>query len=90
MTTTKRGGFKLLGLGALACVGCGAGPVLAFLGGLSIAGVASTAVIGGAGVVIAVLALAAYAAVRRRRSTSCAVTNREPVAVASPTRREAP
>ena len=87
MTTTKRGeSLKILGIGALACVGCCAGPILVFLGGLSIAGLASTTIIGGAGLVIAVGALVAYLLVRQQRSSSCAVRYDEPVLVAAPTR----
>ena len=89
MTTTKGGGgLKIVGFGALACVGCCAAPILAFLGGLSIAGLASSTIIGGAGLGIAIAAGVAYLIVRQRRASSCAVTYQEPVAVAPPTRRE--
>ena len=82
-----RGGLKVLGLGALACIGCCAGPVLAFLGGLSIAGLASTVLIGGAGLVVATAAAVGYLIVRRRRALACKVTYADSVAVAPPTNR---
>jgi hypothetical protein len=89
MTATPRtkGGFNLLGLGALACIGCCAAPVLAFLGGLSVAGLASTTLIGGAGFLITGLAAIAYLIVRHRRSLDCAMTHPDAVPVPAPTRR---
>ena len=69
MTSTKTAtnGLSILGLGAAACVACCAGPILAFLGGLSIAGLASTWLIGGTGLVIATAAAVGFLLVRRRR-----------------------
>jgi Ca2+/Na+ antiporter len=87
MITKPGGGLKILGLGALACVGCCAGPILAFVGGLGIAGLVSTTIIGAAGVAIAVIAAFAYVIVRRRRRSACAVTHPDAVSVAIPTRR---
>jgi mercuric ion transport protein len=66
--SARHDGFSLLGVGAVACVACCAGPILAVLGGLSVAGLASTVFIGGAGLVIAFAALAAYVLVRRRQN----------------------
>ena len=48
----EQGRLQHLGLGAAACVACCAGPILAFLGGLGIAGLASTLLIGAAGLLI--------------------------------------
>jgi hypothetical protein len=89
MSTDERtgGGLKVVGLGALACIGCCAGPLLAFLGGISVAGLASAAVVGGAGLVIAAMAAVAYVIVRRRRALACKVTTSHPVPVTTPTRR---
>jgi hypothetical protein len=90
MTATNpkaKSGLKLLGLGALACVGCCAGPVLALLSGLSIAGLASTTLIGGAGLVVAAVASTGYLIVLRRRTLACDVTCPVPVPVADPTRK---
>lgn len=67
---TAKDGLGLLGFGAAACLACCAGPILAFLGGLSVAGVASTWLIGSAGLVVAAVAAAALVVVRRRRRRS--------------------
>lgn len=83
---SPRQGVRLLGLGALACLGCCAGPVLALLGGLSIAGLASVALIGGAGLVLALAAAVTYLVARRRRTLACVVSP-EPVHVDAPVRR---
>ncbi len=73
---------RILGLGAVACVACCAGPILAFLGGLSVAGLASTWFIGGAGLVIAAAAAVGFLLVRRRRQlAACAVRPEGPVPV---------
>ena len=79
-------GLSVLGMGAAACVACCAGPILAFLGGLSLAGLASALLIGTAGLVIAAAALAALLVARRRRN-SCPVSDDSRTPVAAPTRR---
>ena len=87
--SARREGLGLLGIGAAACVACCAGPILAFLGGLTIAGVASTAVIGIAGLAIAALAAGASLILRRRRRDRCeAVPTSEPVPVRAATTRD--
>jgi hypothetical protein len=86
MTQASRSGAGIVGFGAVACLACCAGPILAFLGGLGIAGLASTVFIGGAGLAVTAAAIAAFVVVRRRRS-SCAVPDEGPVAVDAPTRR---
>lgn len=84
MTSNERaGGVNVLGLGVAACAACCAGPILALLGGASLAGLASTWAIGGAGLVIAAFAALAYLAVRRRRTeSSCSRGAIDPVPVA--------
>jgi hypothetical protein len=72
---------RLLGFAALACVACCIGPILAVLGAIFAAGLASTMFIGAAGFVVAVAAVAAFIIVRRRRTPVCATTA-EPVPVA--------
>jgi hypothetical protein len=72
VSKTSKDGFSILGLGAAACIACCAGPILAFLGGLSLAGAAATWFIGGAGLVVAGIAAVAYLYVRTRRSRACA------------------
>ncbi len=79
-------GFGVLGIGAAACLACCAGPILAFLGGVGIAGLASTVAIGAAGLLITVAAVAAVVVVRRRRTT-CLVPGEGPVAVTISNRR---
>lgn len=60
MKKDSKDGFSILGLGAAACVACCAGPILAFLGGLGIVGLASTVLIGASGLLITVVAIAAF------------------------------
>ncbi len=72
MSSAKKDGLSIIGLGAAACLACCAGPVLAFLGGLSIAGLAGTVLFGAIGLLIAMPAIVAFVVVRRRRA-SCAV-----------------
>lgn len=86
MKQAGKNGAGILGLGAVACLACCAGPILAFLGGLGIAGLASTLFIGAAGLAITAAAIAAFVVVRRRRR-GCAVPDEGPVAVAAPTGR---
>jgi DNA-binding transcriptional MerR regulator len=76
----------IVGIGAGACVACCAGPLLAFLGGISVVGLASAALIGTVGRVIAAMTLAAALIVRSRRR-ACAPTNNMPTPVAAPIRR---
>jgi hypothetical protein len=76
----------VLGVGAVACLACCAPVIAGFLGGLTLAGLASSVVLGTAGLIISVFALAALLLVmRRRRTSSCAVNER--IAVGAPTRR---
>ena len=83
----KDGSFSVVGLSIATCVACCAGPILAFLGGATILGVASTWVIGATGLVIAAAAAAGFLVVRsRRRQSSCAVDGDEPVHVQLTTR----
>jgi mercuric ion transport protein len=88
MNQDRKDGLSVLGMGAAACVACCAGPLLAILGGLSLAGLASTLLIGTAGLVIAAVALAALLVARRRRN-DCPVSDDSPTPVAAPTRRPA-
>lgn len=70
---TPKDSFGILGVGAAACVACCAGPILTFLGGFSVAGIASTWLIGGTGFVITAVAAAFVVVRRRRRQSRCAV-----------------
>lgn len=81
MTPTKKDGFSILGLAA-ACLACCAGPILAVLGGVSIAGLASTWLIGASGLVIAAAAAIGLTVVRRRQAAaSCATDPAEPTPI---------
>lgn len=75
MTTSvkPKRSLSVLGLGALACVACCAGPILAFLSASTIAGLAATTFIGATGFVIAVSSALTYVIVRRRRTLACKV-----------------
>lgn len=82
--SARRGGFGVLGIGAAACLACCALPILAFLGGLSLAGAVSSWFIGGTGLIVAG---SAYLVVRRPRRPGCDAEPAEPVAVDPPRRR---
>ena len=85
-TSAKRESLGIIGIGAAACVACCAGPILAFLSGLTIAGVSSTLVIGVAGLGLAAVAAAAWLILRRRGRHGCAdAPTSEPVQVSAPT-----
>jgi hypothetical protein len=88
MKQPREDGLRVLGVGAAACVACCAGPILAILGGLGLAGLASTLLIGSGGLVIVAAALTALLVTRRRRN-DCPVSDGSPTPVAAPTRRPA-
>jgi hypothetical protein len=88
MKQPREDGLSVLGVGAAACVACCAGPILAVVGGLSLAGLASTLLICSGGLVIVAAALAALLVIRRRRK-DCPVADDSPTPVAAPTRRAA-
>jgi hypothetical protein len=73
---------RVLGLGALACAACCAGPILALLGGITILGIASSYFIGVAGLAIAAAAAIGWFVLRRRRKDSCNV-RQQPVSIRS-------
>ena len=88
MKKTTTDGFSILGIGA-AGLACCAGPILAFLGGVGIAGLASTVLIGASGLIVTAAAVAAFIAMRRRRVT-CAAPDEGPVPVTISTRAPMP
>lgn len=71
--------FSVVGIGAAACAACCVGPLVALLGGFGLAGLASTLVIGAAGLVIAAAAAAAFVVVRRRTSQRIDVLTTAPL-----------
>jgi hypothetical protein len=83
----KATGLGVVGLGAAACAVCCAGPILAFLGGLGLAGLVSTWFIGWAGLAVAVSAALAWVITRHRRQSRCSAPASAPVPVAPPQRR---
>jgi mercuric ion transport protein len=76
--SVRREGIALLGISASACVACCAGPLLALLGGLGLAGVASTLLFGAVGLLLVLAAVAAGAAARRRQRRPCACAVESP------------
>ena len=85
MKERRKDGLSAIGIGAVACVACCTAPIVAFLGGLSVAGLLSTVLIGAAGAVIVGLALAGRVVLRRR--TACVLPGDVSVPIAAPTRR---
>ena len=59
---------EILGFAAAACVACCIGPILGVLAAL---GLASTLLIGAAGLIIAGAAATSFVLVRRKRTSSC-------------------
>ena len=88
MRQARKQGVSALGIGAAACAACCASPILAIIGGLGLAGLASALLIGAAGLVIAVAAVAALQVVGRRRK-DCLRSDDSAAPVAAPTRRTA-
>lgn len=78
--------FHLLGVAAAACLACCAPLVVGLLAGVTVAGVAASAVVGVAGLVVAAGAALAWLVVRRRHA-ACEVAPAGPVPVAGPVRR---
>lgn len=88
MRSTKKDGFNVLGLGVAACVACCAGPILAVLGGVSLAGIASTWLIGASGLLVAAMAAVGFVLVRRRQThVACATDPVEPTPIELTARR---
>ena len=71
---------EVLGVAAAACVACCIGPILGVLAAIAALGLASTILIGVAGLLIAAAATTAFVLVRRKRTSSCS-TAVEPVPV---------
>lgn len=80
----RRDGLRIVGVGAACVAACSAGPLLAFLGGLGLFGLASTALFGILGAVIAGLIGVAWVVVRHRRLRARARGAAQPVVIAPP------
>lgn len=89
-TAEGPGAGGIVGLAVVACAACCAGPVLAFLGGVTVLGIAGSALFGVAAAIVAVVAATLFLVVRRRRTTTSAcasaLTTEGPVLVAAPAR----
>lgn len=85
----SRDGLGVLGVGVVACVACCAGPLLAFFGGLSLVGLASTLFVAAGGLLVAAVAAVAFIVARRRRPVACEPSP-DVVPVSAPTRKVSP
>ena len=65
----------ILGLGAVACAACCAGPIIAFLGGIAALGAVGTVLAGGAAALIAAALIVVVLVWLRRRVTRCEVAS---------------
>jgi hypothetical protein len=83
--TRSNVGVVGVGVGVAACAVCCAGPIVAILGTIGLAGLGSTSVIGWIGLLGVAPTIVAYIVLRRRQA-SCAVAATT-VSVATPTRR---
>lgn len=87
-TPRKRDGFGVVGIGLAACAACCAAPIVAFVGGLSLAGAVSSLFIGVSGLLVALLAGVGYVILRQRRTrVACSTAPAGPVPAAAPVRR---
>lgn len=87
MSESRRHGLSLVSIGAAACVACCAGPIVALLGSVSLAALASTLFVGIAGLVVAGLALTGTVIARGRRAAAGPAHRPDLVGVAAPTRK---
>jgi len=62
---------EIIGFAVVACVACCVGPIVGILGAIAALGVASTVLIGAAGLAVEAAAVAALVIVRRRRTDTC-------------------
>lgn len=87
-TPRKRDGFGVVGIGLAACAACCAAPIVALLGGLSLAGAVGSRFIGVSGLLLALLAGVGYVILRQRRTrVACSTAPAGPVPLAAPLRR---
>jgi hypothetical protein len=80
-TPDSKAGLGVLGVGAVACAACCAGPVLGFLAATGIATVLGAVVFGVVGLVVVLAVAAVLYQRRRRRAQRCAPTGAVPVDV---------
>ena len=77
---SKRENATILGVGAVACAACCAGPILALLAAIGLGTAAGFALFGTLAVVIGIV-VALLVILRRRRRTDCSPVEAEPVPV---------
>lgn len=82
MSTTKEN-VTIVGVGAIACAACCAGPIVGFLAAIGLGTAAGFALLGTAAIAIGTIAIIVVVRRRRRQATSCAAAP-GPVAVEMP------
>ena len=87
MKSNRKDGAGILGLGAVACAACCAGPIIAFLGGIAALGAVGTLLFGAIAFAIAASFIALVLVWRRHQGTRCQVAATPNVAVDPPVRR---
>ena len=81
--STKKENAAIVGVGAVACAACCAGPILGFLAAIGLGTAAGVALFGVAAIAFGAIAIAIVLRRRRRRANACAATP-GPVAVEMP------
>jgi hypothetical protein len=84
--SANRENAAIVGVGAVACAACCAGPILGFLAALGLGTAAGFAVFGTAALIIGAIGTVVVLRRRRQRATSCAAPS-TPVVVDMPTMR---
>ena len=72
--SVKKENVAIVGVGAVACAACCAGPILGFLAGIGLGTAAGFALFGVAALALGAIAIVIVLQRRRRRATSCAAT----------------
>lgn len=80
---TKKENVAVVGVGAVACAACCAGPILGFLAAIGLGTAAGFALFGTAALAVGALTTVIVLRRRRRRANTCAATPRQ-VAVEMP------
>ena len=70
--SVKKENATILGVGAVACAACCAGPILGFLAAIGLGTAAGFALFGTAAIAMGALAIVVVVRRRRRRANSCA------------------
>ena len=70
--SVKKENVAIVGVGAVACAACCAGPILGLLAAIGLGTAAGFALFGTAAIVVGAIAIIVAVRRRRRRATSCA------------------